>query len=89
MFDHYSLLHMAVGIVAYFWGMDLFTWTMLHTIFEFIENTTFGVWFIDKHIKAWPGGKGHPDAIINSLGDVIAGSVGWLLASFVSNNFKY
>jgi len=85
LFDNYSLLHFAAGIVAYFWGLGFWSWTALHALFELVENTEFGMASINRYIKAWPGGKPFADAPINSLGDVIAGSLGWLLASLVSS----
>ena len=37
-FDQYTLLHIAVGVVAYFWGLNIVNWFILHTIFEITEN---------------------------------------------------
>ena len=38
-------------------------------------NTTFS--------GVWPGGKTHADLIINSIGDLIFGMLGWLIARSV------
>ena len=38
--DQYTLLHFAVGIVAYFWNISLFYFFIGHTIFEISENTS-------------------------------------------------
>ncbi len=82
--DNYSLLHFAMGIICYFWGMPLHILIVLHIIFEIIENTPEGINFINKYIKIWPGGKDHPDTIINSIGDIISSIVGWILAYKIS-----
>ena len=82
-FDQYSLLHIAVGIVAYFWGIRIVSWTILHTIFELLENTKYSVDFINRYISFWPGGKTKTDSVINMIGDTISAIVGWYLAYFV------
>jgi len=82
-FDQYSLLHFAVGIVAYFWGLSLMTTTILHIIFEIIENTKYGMNFINNTITFWPGGKPKADSMINSIGDTLFTSVGWLCAYYL------
>lgn len=41
-FDQYTLLHIACGIIAYFWGMPLLVWVGFHTLFEIIENSERG-----------------------------------------------
>ena len=79
-FDQYSLLHFSVGVALYFWGMTLTQWVIIHTLFEIIENTSYMVHFIDKYLTIWPGGKTHPDAVINSVGDVFFGTVGFIFA---------
>ena len=37
--DQYSYLHFAVGIILFYWDIDLITAIILHTIFEIVENT--------------------------------------------------
>jgi hypothetical protein len=85
LFDQYILLHFAVGIIVYFWGIDLWTWIIVHTVFELIENTPMGMSFINHYLTTWPAGKDFPDTPLNSFGDIIAGSVGWLIARFVDH----
>lgn len=80
-FDQYTLLHFATGVIAYFVGMRLGMWLLLHAIFEFTENTEIGMRFINEYMTWWPGGKPHADSMINGLGDTIASIVGWLVAS--------
>ena len=80
--DQYSLLHFAVGIVVYFWDISLLSWFVLHTIFELIENTQQGIYFINNYITWWPGEKPRPDSIINSIGDTIFSLLGWVIAYY-------
>ena len=79
-FDQYSLLHLAVGIVAYFWSISLFMTILIHILFEIIENTQFGMNLINTYFKYWwPGGKSYPDSLLNNTTDTIFTGIGWLL----------
>ena len=80
LFDQYSLLHFSVGVIAYFFGFSIIQWTIIHIMFELIENTQTGMFIINKYFKFWPGGKNYSDSFINSFGDVFIGTIGWLLA---------
>jgi hypothetical protein len=83
--DKYSLLHFAVGIIAYFWSISLFLTIVLHILFEFIENTPIGMNLINIYfIGWWPGGKTHPDNLKNRISDVVFTGLGWGLAWFIS-----
>ena len=75
--DQYSLLHFATGVLAYFWGMPLWTYALLHIVFELTENTTQGIHFINEYIPIWPGGKPAPDSPLNQIGDIVFGVFGW------------
>jgi hypothetical protein len=81
--DRYSYLHFAVGVIAYFFDIPLVNWIVIHAIFEMLENTKSGVYFIDNYIEFWPGGKQKPDRIINSIGDTIFAILGWLSVYFL------
>jgi len=83
-YDKYSLLHLAVGIVVYYFDISLLIWIILHIIFEIVENTKQGVHFIDNYLIFWPGGKKKPDSIINSISDIVCGTFGWILAYLYS-----
>ena len=39
LFDQYTYLHFASGIVSYFWNLSFIIWIIIHTIFEICENT--------------------------------------------------
>ena len=72
LFDQYSLLHFAMGVVNYFWGAKPLTWLVSHALFELAENTEPGMAFINKYITFWPGGKPEADSWMNILGDNIS-----------------
>lgn len=83
--DRYSLLHFATGIVAYFLGIPLVLWALLHFVFEIVENQPESIYFVDTYLSFWPGGKKGADSVINSLGDEVFAVLGWLTAYWVSN----
>ena len=85
-FDQYTYLHFAVGIVAYFWNFSLIHWLALHTVFEFLENRKKGIDFINRYMVFWPGGKPSPDSLLNSIGDTIGALVGWLSAFYLDQH---
>ncbi len=82
LFDQYTYLHFASGIIAYFWNISFVNWIILHTIFEYIENTNYGINIINK-FTFWPGGKSCPDSLINNVGDTIGTIFGWLTAYYL------
>ncbi len=82
--DAYSLLHAAMGVIAYFWGVPLWLWITLHTLFEVAENTVQGMHWINQHVPVWPGGKPTPDSWLNRVGDISSGVVGWGVAALVA-----
>jgi hypothetical protein len=88
-FDQYSLLHFAVGIISYFWSISLFTIIIIHILFEFIENTPVGMNLINTYFTQWwPGGKTHPDSLLNRMTDTIFTGFGWLTAYHLDSVYK-
>ena len=87
--DEYSLLHMASGIIAFFFDISFTNWFLLHAAFEYLENTPNGVYFIDNYIWFWPGGKLQADSLSNSISDQFFAMLGWILAYYVKKMFKY
>jgi hypothetical protein len=81
--DRYSLLHFASGIVAYYFGLSLVMWLLLHASFEVLENTSGGNYFIDHYLTFWPGGKRSPDTLMNVIGDNLFAVLGWLTPYFI------
>ena len=86
--DQYTLLHFAVGIVVYFWGISLPVWFVIHIIFEILENTPQGIAFINNTFTIWPGGKPQANKFINRVGDTIGAILGWVLAYYVDEYGK-
>ncbi len=82
--DKYSYLHFAVGILFRFFNISLPISIIIHTLFEIIENTQTGIYFIDHYIKWWPGGKKQADNIINSIGDTFFFILGWISAHLIN-----
>lgn len=83
LFDKYTYLHFAVGVISYFWNISLLHIIVFHSIFELVENTTIGIYFIDHYITFWPGGKLKADSFINSFGDIFGAVLGWISAFYI------
>ena len=88
LFDQYTYLHFASGVIAYFWNISLYYWIVFNIIFEFVENTTMGMDFINN-FKYWPGGKNYKDSVLNSVGDVFGSAVGWYSAHLINQGGNY
>lgn len=80
--DKYSLLHFGVGIVAYYWNISFIAWFVLHVVYEYIENTEYGMKLINRFYFS-AGGKDHADSLTNILGDQTYGILGWIVAYLV------
>ena len=78
--DQFSLLHFAVGILAYFWGFSALHTFVFHALFEWIENTRVGMKFINNNIPFWPGGKPYADSLLNQVTDTAFTMVGWYMS---------
>ena len=83
LFDQYTYLHLAVGVIAYFWDISLPNLILLHSIFEFLENTPAGMHAINNFLPFWPGGKPRSDTGINILGDTLGAILGWISAYYI------
>ena len=79
-FDQYTYLHFATGIIAYFFNISVVSWLILHTLFEIIENTNSGINIINTYLKFWPGGKPYQDSFLNCIGDTLGTIIGWISA---------
>lgn len=88
LFDQYSLLHYASGVVAYFWGLQPVTWFLTHVGFEIAENTTVGMKFINKNLTWWPGGKPRADSLTNIVGDNLSAAAGYWSGYYLDNMGK-
>ena len=86
--DRFSLLHFASGIIANFFNLSIVQWLVLHTVFEIVENSRCGVYFIDRYLFFWPGGKNRSDSVVNSVGDTFFGMFGWFVANIINEYYK-
>ena len=82
-FDQYTYLHFASGITAYFWGLSLLEWMAFHLVFELIENSKWGIHFINHYLWFWPGGKDSSDTLENIVGDNVGALLGWVSAYII------
>ncbi len=76
-FDKYSLLHFFVGFIFRLLHIPLSYTIILNIISEYVENTSYGIQYINR-LKWWPGGKDSKDSLINSISDVIFIALGWI-----------
>ena len=83
--DQYTLLHLAAGVIAYFWRVPALLWFLGNVAFEWGENTEVGMKLVNEIAKfiGWPGGKKSADAMINMVGDTIAAVAGWYAAYYL------
>lgn len=88
LFDQYTLLHFATGVILYFWGFTLLSTFVIHTIFELVENTRSGIFFINNYFTYWPGGKPKADSLVNRIGDTIGVVVGWYSAKLLDEYYR-
>lgn len=84
LFDQYTYLHFATGIMFYFWGFKILDVFIIHTIFEILENSNMGLYIINNYFTFWPGGKPKSDSIINMVGDTIGVTIGWYSAYYLN-----
>ena len=77
-FTEYSLFHFLSG---YIWGRymssSLFTWLLVHTGFEIVENAPIGIQMFKKVGFRTYGG----DCIQNSFGDTLCATAGYVLGN--------
>lgn len=76
-------MHFLVGIIAFGWGFDLKKLIIIHTVFEISENTTYGMYIINKFFYIWPGGKKKADTVQNMIGDTIGAILGWVTVYYI------
>lgn len=83
--DQYSLLHFAVGIIAYFWGISWQILLIVHILFEILENTQIGMTIINTYIPFWPGGKPMADSVVNQISDNAFSLFGWFVSQYADH----
>ncbi len=77
--DQYSLLHYAVGVVAFFLDIRLSIALAIHIVFEVAENSTRVAAFLNT-LPFWPGGKAASDSLLNTTTDNVVFVLGWFTA---------
>ena len=87
LFDQFTYLHFACGIITYFWGISFTNSILIHTLYEIFEVTPIGVHIINTYFgKLWPGGgKSLKEIEVNALGDTIGFIIGWVSAMALDN----
>ncbi len=84
--DNFSILHLSVGIVFYFWGISLTNSILIHIIFEYLENLE-PIMKITNSTSWWPGGKPFADNLTNIIGDTFYFAIGWLIAKYIDDYY--
>jgi len=84
--DNFSILHLSVGIVFYFWGISLTNSILIHIIFEYLENLE-PIMKITNSTGWWPGGKPFADNLTNIIGDTFYFALGWLLSKYIDGHY--
>ena len=78
-----------MGVVAYFWSIPLVILIVLHIVFEYVENTKWGMNIINIYFtRWWPGGKPYADNLINQTSDIVCSGIGWMMAYCLDDVFK-
>lgn len=85
-FDQYSLLHFTSGILCRHLNFSFTFLLIFHILFEYVENTNKGMYFINNYFKIWPGGKNSSDTFENSVGDIIFSLIGWVCMDYLTKN---
>ena len=79
--DAYSLLHFAAGVFFRHVYIRFWPSILLHILFEWLENTSTGVYVINRYLAwVWPGGKPRPNEYLNRIGDTFYFAIGWIVA---------
>lgn len=88
LFDKYSLLHFISGYIMYYTKLSFIDNFILHILFEYIENTSYDMFFINNYLTFWPGGKNKKDTLLNNIGDQTFFIFGWLFAKHLNTVSK-
>lgn len=84
--DQYSLIHMAVGILFYFWKISFFLSTLTQATFMLLNNSEEGSKLFSRYAPQYPYTAKKHDSWINMVGDNMSFNFGWLLASAVDTS---
>ena len=85
-FDRYTYLHFAAGIIAYYWGFTFVEWIVFHLFLDIFERTEFGKKVLQFFIRIWPGREQNVlESYYNVLGDSASAALGWGSAYLIDN----
>lgn len=86
----WTIVHFIIGFIAFFCNIPLSYWFGIQVIFEIGENSKLGKQisekiseFITNHVKIQAWAKYDGDSLENTVGDIFAGTLGWLLAEYL------
>ncbi len=85
--DNFSIVHAASGVFLYFWGFSLLNTTLIHILFEIMENTK-SIMRLTNETGWWPGGKPEADNLTNMVGDTIVCILGWIMAYIIDKKYE-
>lgn len=80
----YSIGHFLLGIIWRIFSKNEKLFLFLHSLFEIIENTPFGLEFFQRN-TVWTEYTG--DSLGNSIFDIIFGQLGFYIADLILNYF--
>lgn len=81
--DQYSYLHFASGVTAYFVGIKLRNWILLHLAVDLIENSGWGIKIIKRYLYFIKQPRLGPDPPLNIIADNIFAIIGWYSAKYL------
>lgn len=75
--DQYSLFHLAIGVVMYFWSLPFLSFILFNLALEYAEKTSTGMNLKNTYLRGWwPGGKSVPTTFLARLSDVASMLIG-------------
>jgi len=79
--DQYSLFHVAIGIVMYFWSLPFLSFILFNLALEYAETTSIGSNLKHTYLQGWwPGGKSVPTTFLARISDVACMLAGMLIS---------
>ena len=83
LFDCYSVAHAGFGYLAAQFRIPFIIWVIIHMIFEYAENTEWGMRIINQSFMPfWIGPKDYADSPVNILGDNLATIAGYAFGHY-------
>lgn len=86
----YTLLHLFFGFLWGYFSGSLLSLVIIHTVFEIFENSIWGVRFFQNISDVFQSLVARPpwvsysgDSLSNSIFDLIAAIIGWLISYII------